>query len=106
VLFNEIAATSAYSFLVGQTVRLRLKFFNAAGEDLDNVEAELFANLTFNPADLVTVARVPGHNFQFEVTGANAGTGTMVVTFGHDSLADQTSFPSQPVNVHAPGGPN
>jgi hypothetical protein len=106
VLFNEIAATSPYSFLVGQTVRLRLKFFNAAGEDLDNVEAELFANLTFNPADLVTVARVPGHNFQFEVTGANAGTGTMVVTFGHDSLADQTSFPSQPVNVHAPGGPN
>lgn len=106
VLFNEIAATSPYSFVVGQTVRVRLKLFNAAGEDLDNVEAEHFANLTFNPTDLVSVARVPGHNFQFDVTGANAGTGTMVVTFGHDSLADETSFPSQQVSVDATGGPN
>ena len=106
VLFNEIAATSPYSFVVGQTVRLRLKLFNAAGEDLDHVEAEHFANLTFNPTDLVTVARVPGHNFQFDVTGATAGTGTLVVSFGHDSLADETSFPSQPVNVDAAGGPN
>lgn len=106
VLFNEIPAASPYTFVVGQTVRVRLKLFNAAGDDLDDVEAEHFAALTFNPSDLVAVARVPGHNFQFDVTGANAATGTVVVGFGHDSLADETSFPAQPVTVEATGGPN
>jgi len=106
VLFNEIATTSPYIFVVGQTVRVRLKLFNAAGEDLDNAEAELFTALTFNPTDLVAISKVPGHNFQFDVTGANAGTGTMVVSFGRDSLANETSFPAQPVSVQATGGAN
>jgi hypothetical protein len=106
VLFNEIPVTSPYVFTVGQTVRVRLKLFNAAGDDLDDVEAEHFAGLTFDPSDLVTVARVPGHNYQFDVTGANAGTGTLVVGFGHDEQADETAFPSAPVTVEASGGAN
>lgn len=106
ILFNEIQVTSPYVFTVGQTVRVRVKLFNAAGDDLDDVEAEHFASLAFNPADMVSVTRVPGHNFQFEVTGANAASGTVVVRYGHDEQADEKSFPSEPVTVKATGGPN
>jgi hypothetical protein len=37
-------------------VRVRIRFFNAASEDLDAVEGEHFAGLTFTPASLATVA--------------------------------------------------
>jgi hypothetical protein len=106
VLFNEIAAGPPYTFVVGQKVRVRLKLFNAAGDDLDNVEAEHFAALTFSPAGLVTVTRVPGHTYQFDVTGVNAGTGTLQVGFGHDEQADEVSLPTADVKVVSQGGPN
>jgi hypothetical protein len=76
----------------GQTVRVRLKFFNAADEDLDDVESEHFGGLTFDPASLVGVARVSDHNYQFDVTGGTPGTGTVQVSFGHDEEADEHTF--------------
>lgn len=106
VLINNIPASAPYNFTVGQTVVVRLKLFNAAGEDLDNVEAEHFAAIAFNPADLMTVTRVLGHNYQFSVTGNTAGTGTMLVTYGHDEQADETTLDPSAVNVAGAGGPN
>jgi hypothetical protein len=106
VLINNIGASAPYTFTLGQTVVVRLKLFNAAQEDLDDVEAEHFAGLTFNPADLVTITRVPGHNYQFSVTGNTAGTGTMQVSFGHDEQADETTLPPAAVSVVGTGGPN
>jgi hypothetical protein len=106
VIINEIPATAPYTFTLGQTARVRLRLFNAAGEDLDAVEAEHFAALTFNPADLVTIARVPGHNYQFDVTGNTAGTGTMQVSFGHDEQADEVTLDPAAVTVAGTGGPN
>ena len=76
----------------GQSVRVRLKFFNAADEDLDNVEAEHFGGLTFDPASLASVVRVSGHNYQFDVTGGTPGTGTVQVSYGHDEAADEHTF--------------
>jgi hypothetical protein len=75
-----------------QTVRVRLKFFNAADEDLDDVESEHFGGLTFDPASLVSVARVSNHNYQFDVTGGTPGTGTVQVSYGHDEEADEHTF--------------
>jgi hypothetical protein len=106
VLFNEIPASPPYTFTVGQKVRVRLKLFNAAGDDLDPVEAEHFAGLSFSPAGLVTVTRVAGHTYQFDVTGVNAGAGTLQVGFGHDEQAKETTFPTADVNVVSRGGPN
>jgi hypothetical protein len=106
VVINEIPATAPYNFTVGQTVRVRLKLFNVAGEDLDAVEAEHFAAISFNPSDLVTIARAPGHNYQFDVTGNTAGTGTMLVTYGHDEQADETTLDPSAVSVAGTGGPN
>lgn len=104
VLVNDVQVTAPFAFTQGQTARVRLKFVNAASEDLDHVESSHFAGLTFNPASLVTVARVAGHHFQFDVTGGTPGTGTMQVSFGHDELADETTFTAADIIVDPSGG--
>jgi hypothetical protein len=102
---NDVPVTAPYTFTVGQMVRVRIKFFNAAQEDLDDVENEHFGGLTFQPADLATAVRRSDHFYQFDVTGETAGTGTLRVSFGHDEAADEENFPPAAVTVNAPGGP-
>ena len=104
VLINDVQVTPPFALTQGQTVRVRLKFLNAAGDDLDDVESQHFAGLTFDPASLATVARVTDHHYQFDVTGATPGTGTMQVSFGHDQLADETTFSAADVVVDPSGG--
>jgi hypothetical protein len=76
----------------GQTVRVRLTFFNAADEDLDDVESSHSGGLAFEPASLAAVAPVTGHNYQFDVTGGTPGSGTVQVGYGHDEDADEHTF--------------
>ena len=85
----------------GQTVRVRLKFFNAADEDLDEVETEHFGGLTFEPTSLASVARLSDHNYQLDVTGGTPGTGTVQVSYGHDEAADEHTFSLVAVTVTA-----
>jgi hypothetical protein len=85
----------------GQTVRVRLKFFNAADEDLDDVEGSHFGGLTFEPASLATVAPVTGHNYQLDVTGGTPGSGTLQVGYGHDEDADEHTFEPVAATVSA-----
>jgi hypothetical protein len=92
VLIGGTEATAPYTFAAGRTVRVQLKFFNAALEDLDDVETSHFAALTFDPATLATVAPVADHHFQFDVTGGTVGTGTVQIGYGHDAQADEHSF--------------
>lgn len=99
VLIDDVPATAPFTFTQGETVRVRLKFLNAASEDLDDVEATHFGGLGFEPAALAAVTRVPDHNYQFDVTGGTPGAGTMQVSYGHDADADQTSFPAAAVTV-------
>ncbi len=101
VLVNDTEMPPPYTFTAGQTVRVRLKFFNAGSDDLDDVESEHFGGLTFNPTTLATVARVDGHNFQLDLTPGSAGAGTIQVSYGHDALADETTFPPTAVTVQA-----
>jgi hypothetical protein len=105
LLVNGSPATTPYNLTAGTTVRVQLKFVNAAGEDLDAVESQHFAGLTFAPTSLATVAAVADHHFQFDVTGGAAGTGTVQVGFGHDELADETTFPPATVTVTAQTAP-
>jgi hypothetical protein len=102
LLLNDVAVSAPYTFTAGQTVRVRIKFFNAEQQDLDPVEGEHFGGLTFNPTSLATVSRVAGHNYQFDVTGGTAGTGTLQVGYGHDELADEVTFDPAGVTVAAP----
>lgn len=102
LLVNDVAVTAPYSFTAGQTVRVRIKFFNLTQQDLDPVEGDHFGGLTFNPTSLATVARVAGHNFQFDVTGGTAGAGTLQVGYGHDEAADEATFDPEAVTVAGP----
>jgi hypothetical protein len=66
------------------------------------VEGSHFGGLTFNPTSLATGTRVTGHNYQFDVTGGTAGTGTLQVSFGHSEDADEPTFPTEAVTVTGP----
>jgi hypothetical protein len=104
VLINDQAVSPPYTFVAGETVRVRLKLFNAAGEDLDDVEDSHFAGLTFAPTSLATVTRVADHNYQFDVTGGIEGTGTVTVTYGHEDPPDEYTLTPAAVAVEAAGG--
>jgi hypothetical protein len=106
VLIDGQAATAPYTFTVGQTARVQLKFFNAADEDLDDVESSHFGGLTFNPPTMATVARVIGHNYQLDVTADDEGAGTLTVGYGHDEAAAEQQFPAEDVNVVPDAGGN
>jgi hypothetical protein len=100
---NNVPVSVPYTFIEGRTVRVRIKFFNAAQEDLDEVEDSHFGGLTFEPASLATAARVDGLNYQFDVTVGSPGTGTLQVSYGHDEAADEHAFEPVAVTV-IPGG--
>ncbi|HSJ76845.1 MAG TPA: hypothetical protein VK899_11830 [Gemmatimonadales bacterium] len=104
LIVNDVPQTSPYALTAGQS-RVQIKFFNAAGDDLDDVEAEHFGRLTFSPTSLATATRLADHHFQFDVTASNPGSGTLQVGFGHDDTADEKVFSPVNVNVTGGGGP-
>ncbi len=99
VLLNGVQASAPYTFAAGTTTHVQLKFYNAADEDLDDVESEHFASIAFSPSTLATVTAVAAHHYQFDVTGGTAGSGTMTIGFGHDAQADEHSFDNISVTV-------
>jgi len=99
IFVDGVETAPPLTLAAGQAVRVRLKFFNAADDDLDDVEAEHFGGLTFDPASLASVARVSGHNYQFDVTGGTPATGDAQVSYGHDEAADETTLTSFDVTV-------
>ena len=103
LMVDGVGVVAPYTFAADQTSRVRIKFFNQAQHDLDDVEGEHFGGLTFSPTSLATVSRVEGHNYQFDVTGQSPGTGILRVSFGHDAQAEETSFPNAAVTVTGGG---
>jgi hypothetical protein len=100
LIVDGIPKTAPYSLATKQQVTVRIKFFNAGGEDLDAVEAEHFGGLTLNPASLGTVTRVTDHHYQFLVASSPTPvSGTLTVSFGHDEPADEVSFDPAPLEV-------
>ncbi len=105
LIVNDVPQNSPYVLPSGQTSRVQVKFFNAAGDDLDDVEAEHFGRLTFSPTSLATAARLADHHFQFDVTASHTGSGTLQVSFGHDDTADEKTFSPVNLNVMGSAGP-
>jgi hypothetical protein len=96
--------TDALVLPAGETVRVEIKFFDDAGDEITGIEDEHFAALTFDPATLATTADVADHHFQKDVTaGAEIGTGTYMIDYGHDEAADEESFGPFPVSVVVTG---
>jgi hypothetical protein len=86
-----------------QTVRVEVKFFNSADEEITGIEDEHFARVNVLPEGLVTVSNVEGENFQKDITaGAEGGTGTYTIGYGHTASADERSFGIYDIVVAAP----
>lgn len=96
---NDLLVSQPYTFASGQTVRVRIKFFNAAQHDLDDVESSHFGGLTFNPASRATAIRLADHHYQFDVTGGAPGSGTLQVSYGHSEQADEHTFEPAAITV-------
>lgn len=89
----------------GETVRLEIRFYNRQGQEITGIADDHFAALTFLPAGLATVADVAGEHFRKDVTGgAELGTGTYLIGYGHDEAADELAFGPFDVTVVATGG--
>jgi hypothetical protein len=92
LLVGGTELSQPYTIPANQTTRIRVKFYNAANEDLDVVEGEHFGGLEFSPATLASANRLADHHFQFDVVAGDAGTGTRTVRFGHDEGTDEVIF--------------
>lgn len=99
IVVNEVPVTAPYTFVSGQTDRVRIKFFNAAQEDLDDVESSHSGGFTFSPASRASAVRLADHHYQFDVTGGAPGSGTLQVSYGHDEGADEVTFEAAPITV-------
>ena len=88
----------------GGTVRLEIGFFDEQGEPIGGIEEDHFASLGFLPGTLASVTGVTGENFRKDVTGgAELGTGTYRIGYGHDEAASDLSFGPFGVTVVATG---
>ena len=105
LFIDGVAVTDGLILPAGEQVRVEVRFLDEHGEVITGIEDEHFASLTFTPATLATVAGVADHHFQHDVTAqAGAGTGSVVVGYGHDEAADELEFPAIDVTVVATGG--
>jgi hypothetical protein len=97
---GSAAATAGITIAAGQTVRVEVELLDADGEHIHGLEDGHFTSLTFSPAALATVAAVTGEPFMFDVTAqATAGSGTVMVGYGHDAAADEDAFGPYAVTV-------
>ncbi len=102
LMANGTEMTQPYTIAWNQTTRIRVKFYNAAGEDLDDVESEHFGALEFTPSALAAATRLADHHFQFDVVAGTEGTGTVTVRFGHDEETDEVAFDPVEFRVVSP----
>jgi len=78
----------------GQTVQVRATFYNAADDNLDDVESEHYSLLTFLPGTLATATIDAAHHYTHgvQVQGAAGTVGDVDIGYGHDALADEQTL--------------
>ncbi|MEZ4413542.1 MAG: hypothetical protein R2910_11205 [Gemmatimonadales bacterium] len=90
---NDVDETANLTLTAGAQTRVVVKFYADDGDEITGIEADHFAALTFAPGVLATAVEDPDAHFSFDVTAqATAGTGTVMVGWGHDAAADELSF--------------
>jgi hypothetical protein len=95
-----------YALVSGATTRVEVHYYDADGDDIsDELIAEHFTSLTFDPGTFATVSSVTDAKFQRDilVNVAIGGTAALTVGYGHDEAADSKSF--GPYTVTSTGAP-
>ena len=99
---DGVLGSDNFLFLVGAAVPVEVKFYNDEGTEIIGIDDDHFATITFAPSTLATVADVAGEHFHKTVTGgAEIGSGTLTIGYGHDEAADELSFGPFTVSVVA-----
>lgn len=92
---NVVMVDDTIRLTTGGTDTVHITFYNAANENLDDVEAAHYSLLTFDPATGLAVTVDPGHHFRnaVEVTAVAGSVGDVNLGYGHDAMADEHAFP-------------
>ncbi len=97
---NDVDETANLTLAAGAATRVVVKFYADDGDEITGIEADHFASMTFVPGTLATAVEDAAAHFEFDVTAqAGPGTGTVVVSWGHDAAADELTFGPFPVTV-------
>jgi hypothetical protein len=105
VFVDDVDATDNLVLPADEVVRVEVRFYDDEDEEITGIDDDHFATLTFTPSTLAEVADVSGEHFQKDVTGgAEPGTGTFTVGYGHDDAADDLTFGPYDASVVVTGG--
>jgi hypothetical protein len=100
---DGVDVTQNLPLIVGEAVRVEVRFLNEAGEEITGIEDDHHAALRFTPQGMATTANVAGANFQKDVTASGTpATGLVSVGYGHDEPADELEFGPFEVTAAAP----
>jgi hypothetical protein len=90
---NDVDETADLTLAAGAVTRVVVTFYAEDGDEITGIEADHYAALTFTPGTLATAVEDPDAHFAFDVTAQGAaGTGTVIVGWGHDAAADDLTF--------------
>ena len=93
IVNGDTLATDTLVLTEGTVDTARI-IFTEGTDNLDDVEAEHYSGLVFTPAAGTALLDPAAHYTHRVTVSAFAGdTGHVVVGFGHDTLADEHSFP-------------
>jgi hypothetical protein len=99
----DVSDPGPLTIAANATVRVEVKFYNSAGEEITGINADHFARVNVTPPSLVTVNPVSGENFLKDITaGPTGGTGTYTIGYGHTLTADERTFGLYDIVVSGP----
>lgn len=100
---NDVDVSTDLLLVAGTVTRVEVRFYHDDGDEILGTELDHYAALTFTPGALGTPVMLVDNHFAFDVTAqAGAGTGTVLVGWGHEAAADDLSFGPFPVTVAIP----
>lgn len=100
---NDVDVTANLVLGTNEVTRVEVRYYAADGDLITGIEDHHHTALVFDPVTLATTENVVDFNFRKDVTGqATAGTGTVMVGYGHEAAADELTFGPFPVSVVVP----
>ncbi|HEX5005162.1 MAG TPA: hypothetical protein VFV65_07585 [Gemmatimonadales bacterium] len=100
---NDVDVSADLLLAAGAMTTVEVRFYDAHGDQITGIEDHHYAGLVFTPTALATaVGQVDAHFFLDVTAQAAAGTGTVMVGYGHDVDADELAFGPFPVTVEIP----
>lgn len=100
---NDVDVSANLLLDAGAVTRVEVRFYHDDGDEILGTELDHYAALNFTPGALGTPVILVDNHYAFDVTAqAAAGTGTVMVGWGHEVAADDLSFGPFPVTVAVP----